>query len=406
MKKFFVIALVLIMALGLLAACTPDNGGGGEPPGENNGGDPTPAGPIRVAVIGPHTGQFANFGLGVLQGVQLYVEQLNAAGGINGRQVELVIHDNRGDSTEAINAFNRSVDAGIVGLIGDVLSGNSIAVVGQAYPINMPMITPSSTNPAVTYDAETGTVFTNVFRTCFIDPFQGEKMATFAYEVLGARTAGVLFQTGVAYSVGLKDAFIESFIALGGEILAEEAFAVDDINFMSQLTTIAARDPDVFFIPVYYEDAGLIVTQAREVGITSTILGGDGLSGITGFASAEDLEGLYFTSGFAPGSTPAVIAFEEAFTARFGDDFLNMFAATAFDAAMIMMNAIAIAEESGLPFGSPEYKQAIIDAIRDNSGDLEGVTSHGYTFDRFNNPIKDVVIMRIEGGREVYVQTF
>ncbi|HWP21454.1 MAG TPA: ABC transporter substrate-binding protein, partial [Candidatus Cryosericum sp.] len=347
------------------------------------------------------------YGLAVKNGAQLYIDQVNAAGGVNGKQIETIVYDNKGDSTEAITAFTRMVDEGITALIGDVLTGNTIAVVGEAYPINMPMITASATAAAVTYDADSDTVFTNVFRTCFIDPFQGEKMAQYASEKLGAKSAAIITQTGNDYSVGLAEAFKAKCTELGITIAAEEGYSEGDVDFKSQLTNILAAAPDVVFCPNYYQDDGMIVTQARQIGLTSTFLGGDGWAGVAAYASAEDLEGSYYCSAYAPGSTDAVKAFETAYTAAYGADTLNMFSATGYDAAMVLVAALAKAEESGAAPASDEYKQAILDGIKSEGPSVKGITSEaGYTFDDHNNPIKSAVIMTVTGGAEVFKETY
>jgi branched-chain amino acid transport system substrate-binding protein len=298
------------------------------------------------------------------------------------------------------------VDEGITALIGDVLTGNTLAVVAEAYPINMPMITASATAAEVTYDPDSDTVYSNVFRTCFIDPFQGEKMAEYASEILGAKTAAIIFETGNDYAVGLRDAFVAKAAELGVNVVAQEGFAKGDVDFKSQMTTIASKNPDVVFCPNYYENDGLIVTQAREVGVTAPFLGGDGWSGVSAYASAADLEGSVYCSAYAPQSSDAVKKFEADYEAEYGTDTLNMFAANAYDAAMVLCNALTIVEGKGLKAGSEEYKQAVIDAIRDNSGDLKGITSDGYSFDEYNNPIKSAVIMRLKDGKEVYDRMF
>lgn len=406
MKKVLSIALILMLVLGVFAGC------GQKAPNDPEQGNEPPAGSgtagetIKIGIIGCHTGEYAQYGLGVLNGATLYIDELNANGGINGKQIQIVKYDNKGSDQEAVNAFNRAVEEGITAVLGDVLSGNTMALVGKAHPLNMPVITPSATAAGVTYDVETDTVYSNVFRTCFIDPFQGEKMANYAKEKLGAKTAAVFYETGNDYAVGVKDAFIETCKELGLELVAEEGYATTDVDFRSQLTTIASKSPDVLFCPNYYEDDGLIITQAREVGFTGTVMGSDGMSGVSGYASAEDLEGSVYCSGYAPGSTDVVKAFEEAFTTKFGTDTLNMFAATAYDAAMVLCNAISVAEGKGLAAGSDDYKQAVIDAIRDNSGDLECITSNGYTFDEYNNPVKDAVIMKLTDGKEVFSENF
>ncbi|MEG0777309.1 MAG: ABC transporter substrate-binding protein [Oscillospiraceae bacterium] len=412
MKKFLSIALTLILMLGCFAACSKTPAKPETSPAE---GDTTaekepaakPAGDtIKIGITGCHTGENAQYGLGVLNGATIYIDQVNANGGINGKQIEIVKYDNKGDNAEAVSAFKRAVGDGITALIGDVLTSNTIAVAGEAIKINMPMITPSATATAVTYDADSDTVYGNVFRTCFIDPFQGEKMAKYASEKLSAKTAAVLYETGNDYAVGLKDAFTAQCKTLGVEVVAEEGYATGDVDFKSQLTTISSKKPDVIFCPNYYEDNGLIITQAREVGVKGTFLGGDGMSGVKGFGTAADLEGTIYCSGYAPGSTDAVKAFEAEYTEKYGAETLNMFAATAYDAAVVMCNAISVAEEAGLKAGTDEYKQAVIDAIRDKSTDLECITSAGYTFDKYNNPVKDAVIMKLEGGNEVFVENF
>lgn len=407
MKKFRVLALTLaiVLCFGLISGCSGSGSAATTPPAAS-AAPSAAAEPIKVGILGCHTGEYAVYGLAVRNGAELYINQLNARDGINGRQVELIIYDNKADNTEAVTAFTRMVDEGITALIGDVLTGNTLAVVGEAYPINMPMITASATAASVTYDDVSDTVYSNVFRTCFIDPFQGEKMAQYASEVLGAKTAAIIYETGNDYAVGLKDAFIAKAADLGIDIVGEEGYATGDVDFKSQMTTIASKTPDVVFCPNYYENDGLIVTQAREVGVTGTFLGGDGWSGVSAYASAADLEGSCYCSAYAPGSSDAVKQFEADYTAAYGADTLNMFAANAYDAAMVLCNALAVAEDKGLAAGSDDYKQAVIDAIRDNSGDVVGITSDGYAFDEHNNPIKSAVIMRLESGKEVFAQMF
>ena len=361
---------------------------------------------IKVGIVGCHTGDYAQYGLAVRNGAELYFNQLNANGGINGKQVELIIYDNRADNAEAVNAFTRMVDEGITALVGDVLTGNCMAVVLEAEPINMPMITPSATAKMITYDEEEDYVYKNVFRTCFIDPFQGEKMAQYAVEILGASTAAILYDTGNDYSIGLMDAFIAKGESLGLNIVAKEGYSTGDVDFKSQLTNIASANPDVVFTPIYYSEGGLVISQARALGITATFLAGDGFANISNYATAEELEGTVYCSAYAEHSSDAIIAFEDAYIAAYGPDTLNMFAANAYDAAIVLCNALAVAEETGYEPASEEYKQAVIDAIRDNSADLDTITSYGYTFDEYNNPIKNAVMIILKDGKEVLDRIF
>ena len=401
MKKLISIVLVVMLAVACLAGL----------------GCKKEADTIKVGILGPHTGEYAVYGLAVRNGAQLYFDQVNAAGGVNGKQIQAIVYDQKGDSTEAITAFTRMVDEGITALIGDVLTGNTIAVVGEAYPINMPMITASATAESVTVSETDGTVFTNVFRTCFIDPFQGERMAAYAAEKLGFKTAAMIVQTGNDYAIGLAEAFKAKCAEVGIEVLVEEGYAESDVDFNAQLTNILAANPDCVFCPNYYENDGMIVKQARALGLTATFLGGDGWAGVSQYATAEELEGSYFCSAYAPGSSEAVIAFEEAYTAAYGADTLNMFAATGYDAAMLLVAAlkkveadVAAAVEAGeepMKPGSDEYKQAILDAIRTEGPSVVGVTSAvGYTFDENNNPIKDAVIMVLTDGVETFKEIY
>ncbi|MEA4913720.1 MAG: ABC transporter substrate-binding protein [Christensenella sp.] len=415
MKKLLSIALVAMLALSALAGCAApvaaDASASDATAADATAADaaqPAASGEtIKVGILGPHTGDYAAYGLAVKNGAQLYIDQVNAAGGINGKQIETIVYDNKGDSTEAITAFTRMVDEGITALIGDVLTGNTIAVVGEANPINMPMITASATAAAVTYNADTDTVYTNVFRTCFIDPFQGEKMAQYASEKLGAKTAAVLTMTGDDYSVGLADAFKAKCAEAGITVVADEGYSKGDVDFKAQLTNILAAAPDVVFCPNYYQDDGMIITQARELGLTATFLGGDGWNSVSSYASAEDLEGSYFCSAYAPGSTDAVKKFEADYTAAYGADTLSMFSATAYDAAMVLVAALTKAEASGTATGSDEYKQAVIDAIKTEGPSVVGITSEtGYTFDDHNNPIKSAVIMTLTGGVETFKEMY
>lgn len=390
MKKAVALVLVACMAAMMFAGC-------------GNAKSDT----IKVGMLGPYTGDAAKYGLSVRNGAQLYIDQVNAAGGVNGKQIEVIAYDNKGNDAEAVTAFTKLVDEGITALIGDVLTSNTIAVVGEAYPINMPMITASATAAAVTYNEATQTVYSNVFRTCFIDPFQGEKMAQYAAEVLGAKSAAVICLTGSDYSVGLADAFRAKCAELGVAVVADEGYSEGDMDFKSQLTNIAAAAPDVVFCPNYYEDDGLIVTQARAIGLNATFLGGDGWANIQAYGSAADLEGCLYCSAYAPGSSDAVKAFEKSYVETYGEETLTMFAALGYDAAMVLVAALEKAEATGEETGSDAYRQAVIDGIKSEGSSVKGVTSaNGYTFDEYNNPVKDAVIMTVENGKEVFKQMY
>ena len=270
----------------------------------------------------------------------------------------------------------------------------------------MPQISASATAQGVTQidpDDESAGIRTNVFRSCFIDPFQGRTMAHYAKEKLGAATAAILYESGSDYSEGCMNGFVEACGELGIEIVATEAFATGDKDFNAQMTKIAAAAPDVVYMPFYYTEAGLAITQGRQAGLTATILGSDGFGSIKDYASAEDLEGTIYGSGYAPG-TDSVAQFEADYEETYGEAVPNMFAPLAYDAAMLMCEGLKAAEEQGLAAGSDEYKQAVIDAIAAMSG-VEGITGT-YSFDEYNNPEKSVAMIQLQNGEETFTEFY
>lgn len=393
------------LSFSLLAGCGGDTAKTTPAPNGDNSGTAS-AGEIVIGLLANTSGGNAQYGNAVKNGAMLYIDQLNANGGVNGKQVKVISYDEKGEATEAVTAFNRLVDDGVTALIGSVLTGPTIAVADESYAINMPQITASATAAGVTLlnpeKPEEG-IRANVFRSCFIDPFQGEKMAQYASEKLGATTAAVIFQTGSDYSEGLKDAFVAKCGELGITVTNTEGYAEGDKDFKAQMTNIAAKNPDVVFSPNYYEDDGMIVTQARQQGVTGIFLGGDGWGGVADYASAEDLEGSVYCSGYAAG-TEGVAQFESDYQATYGEKVPSMFAPLGYDAALILCEGLKAAEAAGLEQGSDEYKQAVIDAMKATKG-LEGITG-SYAFDEYNNPIKSAAMMKLEGGVEVFTELF
>lgn len=366
--------------------------------------DSSDSGEINIAFVGNTTGDYAQYGIPVRNAVMLYFDQLNAKGGINGKKVVVTEYDDKGDGVEAVNSFNLAMDKGVTAVIGSVMTGPTVALADATYEVNMPQITASATATGVTVMEDTGEIRSNVFRACFIDPFQGERMAAYAVEKLGAKTAAVFYETGNDYSEGLKNAFVEKAAELGLEIVDTEAFASGDKDFKAQMTNIASKNPDVVFCPIYYGEAGLAISAGRQAGCTATFVGGDGFGSVKDYASAEDLEGSVYCSAYAPG-TESVAQFEKDYCSTFGvDEVPNMFAPLAYDAAMVMAYGLQAAEDKGLTAGTDEYKQAVIDAIKTMNG-VEGITGT-YSFDENNNPIKSVAIIELTGGQEVYKEMY
>ena len=355
------------------------------------------SGVIKVGILGPLTGGVSEYGIAVRDGAKLCIEQLNEKGGIGGnKKIEIIEYDEEGDPTQALTGYNDLVDKGVTAIIGSVTSGPTMAVVREGFNDNMPMITASATAAGVTYN-EDGTIFTNMFRSCFIDPFQGEKMADFSTGVLNAKKAAVIFNTGVDYSIGLKDAFLEKAAAVGMEVVAIEGYADAAVDFQSQLTNIAAKSPDVLFVPDYYNTVALLSQQARNAGVTATLLGADGWDTVVEVMSDRaPVEGSYYCSGYSSeDTTPMVQEFLSAFKTKYGSD-PNMFSAQGYDAAKILIAALEKTEASMAgKAGTEDYRKAVISAMK--ATDMDCVTGH-VTYDKYNNPIKSAVIININGG--------
>ena len=401
MKKFLSVVLAASMAMSLVAC----GGGSSTSTSTSTTETSTGADTIKIGLLGCFTGDYAMYGNPVANGATLYFDEVNANGGINGKQIEVVKYDDKGDATEAVTALSRMVDDNIVALLGSVLTGTTIAVADETYDMGLPQITASATAAGVTLldpEDESAGIRDNVFRACFIDPFQGEKMAQYAAEKMGATTVAVIYETGNDYAEGLKDAFVKKCAELGVTVTSEQAYATGDVDFKAQLTAIAGQNPDAVFCPNYYEDVGMIVTQARAVGLTVPFLGGDGWGGVSNYASAEDLEGCVYCSGYAAGTEP-VKDFEAAYEAAYGEAVPNMFAPLGYDAAMLLCEAIRVAEES-VETGAEGYSEAVIAALAATKG-VEGVTGT-YEFDEFNNPVKSAAMMQLQGGAEVFTELF
>ncbi|MDY4784635.1 ABC transporter substrate-binding protein, partial [Pygmaiobacter massiliensis] len=251
MKKFVCCALAAAMAMSMVAC----GGASSSAPAASAAGSSTAAtgDTVKVGVLGPLTGAVSVYGINVTNGAKMAAEDVNAKGGVLGKQVEVVLYDEKGDETEAVNAYNKMVDNDkVVALIGDVTTTPTLAVAQASQETGLPMITASASAQAVT---ETGE---NVFRACFIDPYQGELMAKYAAEKLGAKTYAVLYDDTNDYSLGVAEVFQETADAAGMTAASVQTYQSGTPDFKSQLTEIKAANPDVLFIPVYYEDLALI----------------------------------------------------------------------------------------------------------------------------------------------------
>lgn len=368
--------------MSILAGCS--NGGDGAAAGSASGDG---AGTIKVGILGPQSGSVSNYGIACANGAQLYFDQLNEDGGINGKQIEYTVEDEKGDATEAVNAYNMLVENGVVGIVGDVTTGPTIAVAQASVADNMPCVTPSATA------ADVVTYGTNYFRACVTDPEQGRIMADFAAEQ-GFKNVATLYLKGDDYSAGVEAAFVEEAGEKGLTVVTEQSYSDGDVDFKSQITNILAESPDAILVPNYYEDDGMIVNQAREAGYEGAFLGVDGWSGIVGgdqnYADPANLHDSYYCCAFSSSnSDEAVQQFISDYTDKYGEAPTN-FCALGYDAAMVLANGIKAAEEAGLEPGSEDYEQAIIDGIA--GGSVDGVTGT-ISYDGTGDPVKSSLII-------------
>ena len=343
---------------------------------------------MKLGGIGPLTGPLAIYGVTSTNGSKLAFEEINKNGGILGKQVEYIVLDEKGDSTEAVTAYNKLVDEGVVALIGDITSKPSLAVAKVAAQDNLPMITPTGTQFNIT---EAGP---NVFRVCFTDPYQGVVLANFAKNNLNAETAAVVVNNSSDYSDGVAKAFVEQAEKLGLKVVAKEGYSDGDKDFRAQLTKILPTNPDVLVVPDYYEQVALITTQAREVGIKATFVGPDGWDGVAKTLDASAygaVENSYFTNHYSlQDQSPKVQNFLKAYKEAYNEE-PSAFSALSYDAAYMMKAAI---EKAGTT-----DKQAVVDALKNL--DYDGVTGH-LTFDENNNPVKTVTVLKIVNGEYTF----
>ncbi|MEO7038119.1 MAG: ABC transporter substrate-binding protein [Polyangiaceae bacterium] len=331
------------------------------------------------------TGSTAHFGQDTDRGVRLALEEANAKGGVLGKKLRLVTLDDRGDSAEAANAVNRLIDVEKVSaVLGEVASSLSLAGGRVAQRRKIPMISPTSTNPKVT---EVGDF---IFRVCFIDPFQGKVMATFARQNLKLDKVAILKDVKNDYSIGLSDAFKASFTAMGGTIVAEQAYSQNDTDFSAQVTAIRGTGAQAIFVPGYYSEVGSIARTADRLGLKIPLLGGDGWDSPDLFKIGGDaINGSYFSDHFAPDvATEKAKAFVAHFTTKYGQPPTGL-GALGYEAAEVLVDAIG---RAGKLDGT-----AIRDAIA-STKDFEGVTGK-ITMDAERNPLKSAVVLKVEGGK-------
>jgi len=346
-------------------------------------------GKVLIGHYGPMTGSEATFGQSTANGIKLAVREVNAAGGIHGKQVELISYDDRGLTQEAGTAVTRLITSDkVVAIVGENTSSMSLAGGRVAQQYGVPMISPSSTNPAVTEIGD------KIFRVCFLDSFQGWVEAKFAREFLKAQTAAILYDQGQAYSKGLADFFKTAFTGMGGTITTEQAYTGGDQDVSAQLTTIRQTNPDLILLPGYYTDAGNIAIQARKLGLTVPLLGGDGWeSPQLAVIGKEAIEGSYYSIHYASQEARAdVRKFVTDFEAAFGQK-PDSLGALGYDAARLLFDAMRRA---------PSWDGATLAKAIAETKDFAGVTGR-INFDSHRNARKSAFVVQMKGGIPVAV---
>jgi branched-chain amino acid transport system substrate-binding protein len=356
------------------------------------GDDAATADMIRIGEFASLTGSEAAFGQSSHKGTALAVEELNAAGGVLGKQIELITEDNRSTAGESATIVKKLITRDkVVAILGEVASSRSLEAAPRAQESQIPMISPSSTNPKVT---ETGDY---IFRVCFIDPFQGGLLAGYAQRKLNAKKVAILSDVSADYSIGLAKFFREAFVAGGGTIVSEQKYTGGDKDFKAQLTAIKAAQPDVIMVPGYYSQVGLIVAQARQLGIKVPLIGGDGWEApqLMQLAGAEALQNTYYSTHFSPESTePLAQKFVAAYKAKYNET-PDAMAALGYDSAMVLADAIRRAGTTDGP--------KLRDALAATSG-FPGATG-ATTLNEKRDATKPAVIITAKEGRFQYVET-
>ncbi len=375
MTRIF-LAICLITSILFSFACVQK---GGDAPA-TTGGDT-----VKVGVFGDLTGATSSFGQSTKNGIQLAVDEINAAGGVNGKKIELVIEDDQGRPEQAKTVVSKLINQDKVqAVLGEVASTNSLAAAPVAQEAKIPMITPSSTNPKVT---EVGDY---ISRVCFIDPFQGSVMARFSTNTLKAKTAAIMGDVNSDYSKGLSQVFKEEFTKLGGKIVAESSYTQTDADYKGQLTNIRNLNPDVIYVPGYYGNVAIIAKQARELGMNMPLMGGDGWDSPELWKlGGNALKNAYISNHYsADNPAPEIQNFVKNYKAKFNVA-PDSLAALAYDSAKVLADALKRA-------GSADSAK-LRDAIAQTKN-FPGVTGL-ITLDEKRNAVKPAVVLELDPSK-------
>ncbi len=380
--------LLSLLAAGMLFAALTGGCGGSD----SGGADKT----VKVGGLLEMTGGSASFGISSKNGIDLAFKDINAKGGVlGGKKLELVVADTKSEASEATNGMQKLISQdGVAAVIGPNQSSAVIAASAINNGAKVLGITPMGTNPDITVNPADGKTRAYNYRACFIDPFQGTVMASFAYNDLGVRKAAVLVDNTSDYSKGLAKFFTENFANKGGSVVIEEAFLQKDTDFKSTLTKIKVANPDFIYIPGYYQEVGLIIKQARELGINVPIAGGDGWDSakLPEIAGKAALNNTYFSSLY---SSDEASEMNKKFVEEYQKEYNtkpDVFAALAYDSALLVAKAIEDAKSA--------EPAKIAEAMSKISG-FKGVSGN-VVFDEQHNPIKSAVIIEYVDGAQTF----
>jgi len=347
-------------------------------------------GTIKIGEFASMTGKEATFGQFAHQGTLLAIEETNAAGGVLGRKLELLLEDNQSKPGESATIVKKFISRDkVVAVLGEIVSSRTLEAAPICQNAKIPLVSPGATAPEVTTKGD------YIFRACFIDPFVGTIMAKFMLADLKIRRAAILSSVSSAQSVGLAKFFRERFVAGGGTVVLEQKFSEGDKDFRAQLTAIKAAGIEGIFVPAYYTEAALICKQARDLGLTVPFVGTDG------WESAElikiggaSVEGVYIGTHYSPENrAPHVVAFNDRFQKRWGGP-SNALSALGYDSAMMLIDAI---RRAGTTDG-PKLRDAL--AATKNFPGVAGTIS----LDAQRNPTKSAVVLTVKNGKFTFHQ--
>ena len=353
---------------------------------------------IKIGVVSEMTGSNATYGTSVVNGMKLALKEVNDKGGVNGKKVSIVVADSKSEPAEAANAMSKLVNQDKTPVVmGIFTSSSAIAAANVSESAKVPFLAIGATNPKVTLDDKTGKVKPNTFRVCFIDPFQGTVGANFVLNKLKLKKAVIFVDNSSDYSKGLASFFKQAYTSKGGEIVGEEAYLQKDTDFKAVLTKIKTMNPEILYVPGYYEEVGKIIKQARELGMNLPIVGGDGWDSpkLSEIAGAGPLNNTFFTNHYSPDDTsPASKAFVDAYVKAYNQK-PDAPAVLGYDGARLMIDAISRAG------GTEGAKVSKALAETKNYKAVTGDTSLNETHDA----VKSAVIIEFKDGKQAYRAT-